>query len=62
MSPLYLNTLCLHWEQVLSTEAAMLFTVAKTEQTKHLLRFYDNWSLPQILFHVWNGEGEMRVV
>ena len=35
MSPLYLNTLYLHLEQVLSTEATMFFT----GQTKHLLSF-----------------------
>ena len=55
MGPLHLNALYLHLEQVLSTEAAMLFTVAQTGQTKHLLRFNDNWRLPQVLFHVWKG-------
>ena len=42
MGPLYLNTLYLHQEQVLSTEAAMFFTVAQSGQNEHLLRFYDN--------------------
>ena len=53
MSPLYINTLYLHQEWVLSVEATMFFTVAQTGQTKHLLSFYDNWRLPQVLFHVW---------
>ena len=34
MSPLYLNTLYLDGERVLSTEAAMFFTVVQTGQTK----------------------------
>ena len=37
MGPLYLNILYL--ERILSTEAAMFFTVAQTGQTKHLLSF-----------------------
>ena len=42
MDPLHLNTLYLHGEQVVSTEAAMFFIVAQTGQTKHLLSFYDD--------------------
>ena len=40
--PLYLNTLYLHQEQVLSTEAAMFFTAVQTGQTKNPYSFYDN--------------------
>ena len=57
MSPLYLNTLYLHRERVLSTEAAMFFTLVQTGQTKHLLRFYENQRLPQVLSCLeWEGE------
>ena len=35
--------------QVLPMEAAMVFTVAQTGQTKHLLGFYENW---RVLFQV----------
>ena len=55
MGPLYLNTLYLHREGVLSVEATMFvfFTGAQTGQTKHLLSFYDTRRLPQVLSHVW---------
>ena len=43
MGPLYLNTLYLHREWVLSMKAAMFSTVARTWQTKHLLSFYNDW-------------------
>ena len=36
MAPLYLNTLYLHQERVLSMEATIFVTVAQTGQTKHL--------------------------
>ena len=36
LTTLYLHTLYLHQEQVLSTEAAMFFTVAQTGPTKPL--------------------------
>ena len=42
MDPLYLNTFYLYWEWILSTEAAMFFTLVLNGQTKHLLSFYDN--------------------
>ena len=34
----------------------MFFTVVQSGQTKHLLSFYVNWKLPQVLFHAWKGE------
>ena len=55
--PLYLSTLDLHQESVLSIEAAMIFTVAQTGQTKHLLIFYDNWTGS---LSCLEGEGEWR--
>ena len=49
--PLYLNTVYLHQEQVLSTEAAMFFEVAQTEP---FLSCYDNWSFHRFS-RVWKG-------
>ena len=57
-----LNTFYLHRERVLSVEDAIVFTVAQTGQTKDLLSFYHNSRLPQVLFHVLKGGGEVRGV
>ena len=39
MGPLYLKSLYLHQERVLSTEGDLFCTVAQTGQTKHLVSF-----------------------
>ena len=51
MDPLYLNTLYLYWEQVLSAEATMFVTVVQTGQSKHLFNLMTS---PSCL----EGEGE----
>ena len=51
----YIEILYIYIGGVLYMEAAMFLVVAQTGQTKHTLSFYDNWRLPQVLFHVWKG-------
>ena len=58
MGRLYLNTLYLHQEQVLPTDAAMFFTEAKTGQTKDLLSFYEKSTTGY--FSCLGGDGEVR--
>ena len=60
MRHLYLHTLYLHQEQVLSTEAAMFFTAAQTGPTKPF-EFLLQLKLPQVLFHVWKGGGGVQL-
>ena len=59
MSPLHLNTLYLHQERVLSTEAAMFFTLAQTGQTKPVEFLWQLKATPGSLSCL-EGEGELR--
>ena len=42
MGPLYLNSLYLHWERVLSTEATIVFYSSPDWTNQTPLSFYDN--------------------
>ena len=58
MGPLYLNTLYLHQELVLSLEAAMFFTVVQTGQSGFFMATEGSTGSLSCL----EGKGEVRVI